>query len=174
MKESLNELTNEMREINEEIHALSTLELDTEDAEKALAIVKNRIGKKVENIDHVITSMDMTRDALIARAGIYEKEAANLKRRAESMEKNKKRLYEHLVNAGLIVEKSPLRTSAHTYFIQNKPGSLVIADDAVIPAKYIKTKIEQLVDKDSLRKAVIAGEEFAGISISPTKTVVRR
>lgn len=42
---------------------------------------------------------------------------------------------------------------------------LVIADDATIPASYIKTKEVETVDKAGLKKAVEQGEEFTGIWI---------
>lgn len=173
-KETLKELTNEIREINEEIATLSFLDLDTEEEEQLLASIQSKIIAKVESVDHVIMSFDIGLAKLDAEMEILERERDVRRNRQLSIEKNKKRIMRYLYDIGIVTDDKPLRTSAHTYFAKDTWGSVEIDDQTKLPSKYVKTKIEQVIDKSALRFDLMTGEKIPGASCSKTKQVVRR
>ncbi|HPS39445.1 MAG TPA: siphovirus Gp157 family protein [Candidatus Cloacimonadota bacterium] len=174
VKESLTDLVSEMKEIGEEIQALAVLELDTDEMETALASIKKRITKKLDSIDFVATQFDVANSMILARAELYEEEARKLKLRSASVLKNKERVFQHLADMGFVAEGKPLKTSGHTYFLKKTDGALQIDSDAKLPSEYLKTKIEQVVDKAQLRADILRGVIVDGVSIPVTQKVYRR
>ena len=175
MPETLKELTTMLRDMQEEVAIIADLELDSEDLTKALDVLKAKIVQKVDAIDHVVVSFEAMQDRLLSLAEIYENEAKILKRKAESVSKHREGLLQYLADTGLITKDKPLRTGAHTYFIQTINESLKIEDDAVIPDEYIKTKIEQVIDRASLRSDIISGKLYVkGISVPKRERVSKR
>lgn len=173
-KETLQELSFELKEIQDEIQLLSELEVDTEHLEQALETLKDKITKKVNAIDHIAIGFDVARDRLLIVAKLYENEARTAKLRAEAMEKNKERIYQHLADVGIVSRDKPLRTGHHTYYIGKVNGGVVIDDQSKLPDKYIKTKIEQVIDKAQLRNDIISGTEIEGVKVEQREKVMRR
>lgn len=175
MAETLRELTSEFRDIQQEIEILSELELETENAEKALASLKSRILRKTEAIDGIITNFDIANNKIETYVDILKKEIENAKARKTSLLKSKTRLLNYLAEVGLVAKDKPLRTTIHTYFLQTTNGELKIDDPSLLPEEYIKTKIEKVIDKASLRSDVLANKVFIeGVSIPKNTRVSRR
>ena len=81
----------------------------------------------------------------------------------------------YLAEAGVVSKDKPLRTSAHTYFIQNTNGELKIADPNNIPREYIKTEVVETIDKKALRNDIIAKKvQIDGVSVESKTRVSRR
>ncbi len=174
MNETLRDLTSEMKEINDEIQYLAALDIDTQQLEETMESLQKKVMRKVNNIDFIAMSFDIAKGQLQALAQIHEQEAAIAKKKMEVMDKNKDRVYQMLFDVGLVEEKKPLKTEKHTYFIQNTFGEVVIADESQLPKEYVKTKIEQVIDKKKLREDVIAGKEIDGVSVKRKQRVTRR
>jgi hypothetical protein len=149
--------------------------MDTEEAEKALATLKGRILKKTEAIDAIITSFDIGDSRIDAMVEVLQNEIACLKQRKQSLLNNKERLMNYLAEAGVVSKNKPLRTSAHTYFIQNTSGVLTIAYPNNIPREYIKTEVVETIDKKALRNDIIAKKvQIDGVSVESKTRVSRR
>ena len=174
-KETLKELEYELREVQGEVEILASLDMDTEEAEKALSTLKGRILKKTEAIDAIITSFNIGDSRIDAMVGVLQNEIACLKQRKQSLSNNKERLMNYLAEAGVVSKDNPLRTSAHTYFIQSTNGELKIADPNNIPREYIKTEVVETIDKKALRNDVIAKKvQIDGVSVESKTRVSRR
>ena len=78
-KETLKELEYELREVQGEVEILASLDMDTEEAEKALSRLKGRILKKTEAIDAIITSFNIGDSRIDAMIGVLQNEIACLK-----------------------------------------------------------------------------------------------
>ena len=174
MAETLKDLTNELRDTHREIEILCDFDFDSEDAEKAIASLMSRIKKKTEAIDNIVTGFEIADGRIDMAIDVLNNEIKHMKARSEAIKKNKDRLIQYLGEVGLVTKDNPLRTSAHTYFVQTTSGAVEIEDDSIIPDKYLKTKIEQVIDKASLRKDIIDGTVYIDGVTVPKKTRVSR
>ena len=174
MSESLKELTLEMREIQDEIEFLATQEIDTQQLEETMESLKKKVLRKVNNIDHIAIGFDITKNRLLNYAKAYEAEAELAKKKAEQMEKQRDRMYQMLAEVGLVDDGKSLKTGQHTYYLGTTTGAVVISEDATLPKEYIKTKIEQVIDKASLRNDLLKGVVIDGVSIEKKKKVMRK
>ncbi len=174
MPETLRDLTSEMKEINDEIQYLAALDIDTQQLEETMESLKKKVLRKVSSIDHIAMSFDIAKGQLQMLAQVHEQEAAIAKKKIELMEKNKDRIYQMLFDVGLVEANKPLKTEKHTYYVQNTFGEVVIADESQLPKEYMKTKIEQVIDKKKLREDIIAGKEVEGASVKKKMRVSRR
>lgn len=174
-KETLKELEYELKEVQGEVEILASLDMNTEEAEKALSALKTRIMKKTEAIDAIVTSFNIGDSRIDAMVEVLQKEIACLKQRKQSLSNNKERLMNYLAEAGVVSKDKPLRTSAHTYFIQNTNGELKIADPSNVPREYIKTEVVETIDKKTLRNDVIAKKvQIDGVYVESKTRVLRR
>ncbi len=172
--ETLHELTSEMKEIADEIEYLIALDIDTEHLEETMESLKKKVMRKVQNIDHVAIGFDIAKKRLELVANAYEQEAAIAKKKAEQMEKHKERIYQMLADTELVTREKPLKTGQHTYYIGTTNGSVVISDDAQLPPEYLKTKIEQVIDKSQLRLDLMHGKQIPGVTLDRKERVMRR
>lgn len=173
-KDTLQSLSLEMAEIQNEIDILSDFDMDIEHLEQAMESINARILKKVKSIDYVITGFDMKRDHLLLVAETLERNAKLAKKKAEQLDKNKDRVLQMLADTGFVTENTPLRTEMHTYYLRKVPGAVKISDETKIPTEYLKTKIEQVLDKALLRKHLMEGQEIEGASLEVTTKVIRK
>lgn len=60
------------------------------------------------------------------------------------------------------MEVEELRSGVHTLKLRQNPPSVVIEDEAALPAKYIRIVQEQKIDKAGIKDALKAGEHVHG------------
>jgi len=174
MSETLREITSEMREINDEIEYLANLDLDTQQMEETLESLRKKMVRKIQNIDHIALGFEIAAKRLEVYAQFHESEAAIAKKQAEQMQKNKDRIYQMLIDLDIVAKNKPLKTDKHTYYLANHYGSVKIDDVESLPSEYVKTKIEQVIDKAALRKDLVDGKTIAGCSIERKERVSRK
>ena len=174
MNETLREITSEMREINDEIEYLANLDLDTQQLEETLESLRKKMVRKIQNIDHIALGFDIAMKRLETYAEFHEAEAELAKKKAEQMQKNKDRIYQMLIDLDIVAKNKPLKTDKHTYYITNHYGSVKIEDASKLPPEYVKTKIEQVIDKSALRKDLIDGKTIAGCSVERKERIAHR
>lgn len=171
---TLRELVQQQELVKSEIEVLLSMDIGTDEYEKELVAIEEKIVSKVENIDHYVTALVALQEQGAAYAAALKMMADNTMKKVESINKTEKRLMNYLMETGMISENKPLRTVAHTYFVQNTWGEVEIEDPSLIPQDYKKQKIEEVIDKSKIRKKLMSGEDVDGCKISKNKRVTRR
>lgn len=148
---------------------LEAMDLDQETIADTLDGNTGDIDKKVESYCCVIRNYEAAADAKSAEAArMMERAKADLKR----AEKLKEFLFTSLQAANISKSESTL----FTVTIQNNPSKVVIDDEALIPADYMRNKpVVQPPpepDKDLIKKAIADGYEVAGAHIVQTQRLV--
>nr|WP_246316759.1 siphovirus Gp157 family protein [Anoxybacillus ayderensis] len=128
-----------------------------------LQSLEDAIEEKVENIAKLIRNLE-------ADAKIIKEEEQRLAERRRAIEAKVERLktylQEQLEVAGLQKVKRPTITVA----IQNNPPSVEIADEKLIPSKFMIPQPAK-VDKKSILDRLKNGEVIPGVTLKQTKGV---
>ena len=66
---------------------------------------------------------------------------------------------------GLSAAVAGLSVKNNTAKVAKKPPSIVIAEDAEVPALYLRTKVTTEPDKAALKAAILGGAHVPGVSL---------
>ncbi|MBA2877995.1 replicative superfamily II helicase [Anoxybacillus kamchatkensis] len=138
-------------------------EMESDALVDTLQSLEDAIEEKVENIAKLIRNLE-------ADAKIIKEEEQRLAERRRAIEAKVERLktylQEQLEVAGLQKVKRPTITVA----IQNNPPSVEIADEKLIPSKFMIPQPAK-VDKKSILDRLKNGEVIPGVTLKQTKGV---
>lgn len=106
----------------------------------------------------------------IASADALKKEAALLKKRADSAEKKAERLKTYLSNS-MINSGNLTHESSKCKITFRSSKSVVIDDVDALPKKLITKKIEYAPDKKAIKEAIDEGKKIKGAHIEEKKNI---
>jgi hypothetical protein len=140
-------------------------DMNDQDLEMALTQIKGEITEKAISIGKMVRAIDYDIDTLKAE----EKRLADRRRALENKRDNIKRYIQtQMEKVGLDKIKSPLLTVS----IQNNPPAVQIADEKLIPARFLTIIPEQKVpDKKAIAEVLKSGEEVPGASLTQGKSL---
>ncbi len=137
----------------EEVKALEAFEMDSDEAKEKLANIEEHILNKVTQLDvwmgsikHRISSLEALKEQFKDAIKSIDNKIKKNENTIEFLETN---TLPKLVNS-----KGQLETGYKKYTIYLADGALEITDSAQIPPEFIKTKIEQTIDKAGLKKHI--------------------
>jgi restriction endonuclease S subunit len=133
--------------------------LDTLDA------IEDAIEEKADNISRIMNELQATEEAIKAEVERLVGRSAIIKKQRESLKR-------YLQSAMESVGKDKFKTSFYSYTIKNNPPSVQIVDESLIPAEYIREKVERSPDKKAIAELLKANQEVAGCVLQQSKTLV--
>lgn len=137
----------------------------TEQIAKALIELDGQISVKAEN------TLDYMLNIAAARDGA-KNEAKRLKEYADMLENRYNRLKDGLLYAMKTLNKDKIITKHGEIKIKFNPPAVQIDDVALLPPKYTREKISIEPNKVEIKKALKAGEEVAGASLTRKEVLV--
>jgi hypothetical protein len=126
-----------------------------EEVNAALMAVMDDIKSKGENGINYLNSIDEAIAGAKARKKKYDDYI-------KSLENRKKRMLRAYIEAMQQMGMKSIMTGAGELKLKKNPPALVIDDQAKIPSKYEKQKIEISLDKVAIKAAIKAGENVEG------------
>lgn len=138
----------------------------TDEVDKALDGLGMMLADKVEAIGRWTINLAGTTDAIDA-------EIARLQARKKRMTNLQARLKEYVKLCMMKSDKAKLEFPAFAVRVQRNPPSVEVADEAKLPAKFIRIKQITEVDKKGLLDALKAGEQVPGAILVNDKTHLR-
>jgi hypothetical protein len=107
-----------------------------------------------------------------AECEVYRQEEVRLAARRHTRENAIKHLKEWVRGAMELAKLSKLKTELFAFSIQNNPPSVRITNELVIPTEYQKMQV--VIDKAEIAKALKAGEEIPGVELVQTQSLRMR
>ena len=130
----------------------------TPEMEQALAITEGQFTEKA--VDYGLAILNL--DAMAEAAKAEKERLAGLQKFYENA---KKRLSETLSGAMQAFDRTKVETPTLRLFLRHTQTTEVDnADD--IPARFKVTKVETVVDKTAVKKAIVAGEDVPGAHLN--------
>jgi len=150
---NIDKLLNLYSDTENEIRALEDFDLDTDEAKEKLANIEQQIIKKVTQLDvwlgsikHRINSLELLKEQFKSAISSIDKKIKQNENTIKYIEEN---TLPKLVNA-----KGKLDTGYKKYTIYETDGAIEILDQSQVPTEFIRTKIEQSIDKINLKKFI--------------------
>lgn len=163
MKTSLYELTSDYQRLQD-----LASEMDTEEGEAAFADtlegLQGEIGDKCENIAAVCRT-------LTTQAAVIKEEEERLSRRRKALESSADRLKMYMQINLEAVGLEKVKGKLFTVGIQKNPASLVIDDEALVPARFQKTEV--VILRSEIKDALKAGEVVPGCRLDQSGKSLR-
>lgn len=130
----------------------------TPELEQALAITEGQFTEKA--VDYGLAILNL--EAMAEAAKAEKERLAGLQKFYENA---KKRLSETLSGAMRAFDRTKVETPTLRLFLRHTQSTEVDnADD--IPARFKLTKVETVVDKTAIKKAIVAGEDVPGAHLN--------
>ena len=136
-----------------ELKALEELGLESDEAQEKLANIEYQITKEVNKLDFWIGSIKQRTTSLESLKLQFKEAITQLDKKIKANENTIKWIEENTLPK-LVNSKGKLDTGFRKYTIYEAEGELVVSDQSKIPEEFIKTKIEQSLDKVALKKYV--------------------
>jgi hypothetical protein len=151
---------------NAELELKETLE-EQFDSEEAAQIIADTLGADIEN---KLEGYAKVRKSFEAEQVAIKTEFDRLKALFEKSKKAEERLDTAVLNYMTATGKAEAKAGIYTYKVKESTATNVLDIDAV-PKEYIKTKVENAVDKVAVLKALRAGTEIPGVELITNKRV---
>jgi len=139
--------------------------IDTSIIETALKTVESSIQEKAQNIAIIIKSIGS--DAEVIKA-----EEKRLAAKRKALENKQTWLKDYLQNQLEFAKLDKVKTAVFTVALQNNPASVMVTDEAVIPAQF-KTVIPATftIDKNAIKDAIKRGEAVPGAELTQGRSL---
>jgi len=144
---------------------LAETDLDEQTIADTLESYSAEFDDKVIAIASFIRNLEATAEA------IKQAEVAQAERR-KSLEKKAENLRKYVLSNLKATGKDKVECPLFKVSVRNNAPSVVIADDADIPEKYVSRSIVVATDKKALKAAIEAGEELPGITLVRSNTLL--
>lgn len=161
-------MTMELYEIADDYRAIASMLEDAdqndpaamEAVSNALEQVGGELSAKALSVVRVITNHDSDVAAL-------DTEIARLMARKKSIAARREWLDGYLLNNMQLSGISEIKCPAFTIRLRENPPSVVVTDDAAIPAKYMRVPPPPMAapDKAEIKRALLAGLEIPGCKL---------
>lgn len=143
---------------------LEEIEMDAETIRDTLDGYSADFDNKVIAIASLIRNID-------ANVAAIKEAEANMIARHKAMERKADWLREYVVENMNAIGKTNVDCPLFEVKVRVNQPSVVIDDEAAIPAKYINQKIVVSPDKKALKQAIEAGEDIKGVSLVRSNTL---
>lgn len=137
---------------------------DLEVIKDTLDAIEGAIEEKADSIARIMAELSSVELAISA-------EVERLSKRAATIKKQKESLKSYLMAAMETAGKEKFKTNLYSYSIRNNSPSVQIVDESLIPAEYIRTKIETAPDKKAIAELLKQKIEVAGCALVQSRTV---
>jgi len=152
-----------MYELVEAYQNIMDLDLEEQDLQAVLTSLEGTIEEKAENLVKVMNQLKAEEIA-------YNDEIKRLSNKKGSVNKKHDNLKEYLSTSLQAMNIGKLKAGLSDISFR-KSESASIDDEKLIPKDYIKTKTTESVDKTAIKKAIKAGEEVPGASITVKQNI---
>ena len=136
-----------------ELKALEELGLESDEAQEKLANIEYQITKEVNKLDFWIGSVKQRVNSLEQLKLQFKTAIETIDKKIKTNDATIKWIEENTLPK-LVNSKGKLDTGYRKYTIFETDGELIVNDQSMIPEQFIKTKIEQSLDKVALKKYV--------------------
>ncbi len=136
-----------------EVRALEELGLESDEAKEKLANIEYQITKEVNKLDYWLTSVKQRINSLELYKEQFKEAIKQIDQKIKTNE-NTINFIEDNVLPKLVNSKGKLDLGYKKYTLYEADGELVVNDQSQIPDQFIKTKVEQSLDKIALKKYV--------------------
>ena len=178
--QSLAELSNELKEAEAMLEESSFLGLETEDYEKQIDVIWQKLITKTRKLDFFFDKLDVEIDQNASVNKTYTSLSKYYKNRADTLKKKKRDLLQKFLEAGLIKKGSNFKTDFHTYYLKEtqKPKLEEGKEEKEVlqqlPKEYQKIEIKTVPDMEKIEEALKAGKIVPGYTLATNQTVIRR
>lgn len=133
----------------------------------AAAAAESRRKRKIEQAHRVLNKIDQMDADLALRI-------RELQKRRSSLVQRKERICDRILSemsAARIEKADGIRV---TFSTRLAPASLVVEDEALIPADYLREKLVTSVDKVAIKQAFERGQDVPGCHLEQRVSLVRK
>lgn len=146
---------------------LNNDELDEEQKEQAIAILKDMIQNKSTEVIGLEKNMEYVIEAM-------KQEEERIKNNRKSLENKLERYKEYIMVCMKMLDTSKMETPRGTITMVVNPMSVEIVDEEKLPNKYKKQVVETKIDKDMIKRDFKnTGELVEGVRFITDKTSLR-
>ena len=142
-------------------------DIDLDSIENTLQAIESAIEIKAENTAALVKQLEATAEMITAEIERLQKRKAAVKNKADRI---KSYLKMQLELAGM----DKVKTVAFSISLQNTKAAVDVVDQSQIPSEYIKTKIEQSIDKTAIYNAIKAGVAVPGAQLISGRSLLIR
>jgi NurA-like 5'-3' nuclease len=143
---------------------------------ETLKMLEEFYGEVTQNLETKADSYAYVIDDAIKRSDQLKAEAARIVELAKSYQNKAARMKDILLNAMKFTGNLKISAQFHTLNVQ-QAGGVQALDVQVpvngLPEKYVKTKTEQVIDKNTLRADIEKGVKVPGVALLERQMVLR-
>jgi hypothetical protein len=150
----LYEITNEMRELADAFH--------NEEDEEVLESIKMRFISREIDLDRKLESCARVLGELDGSIATLDLEEQRIAGRRRTLQNNRDWLFRYI---GKCLGEGTKRKTPLFSFSWRKSASVNISDEALVPALYMREKVERSPDKKQIAEDLKAGAEIPGCSL---------
>lgn len=132
-----------------------------EDIEKFL----NAEVRKVDNLAGYLAQCDAQQQCAAA-------EVKRLQERKKSWERKERIIRDYIAATMEALDKPRLEGRTATFTLRKSPASVEVLDQSLVPMEYIRTIVEESVDKDAAKRDLKAGIAIDGLRLVTDKKSV--
>lgn len=137
---------------------------DAEVIKDTLDAINDAIEEKADNIARIINELTSVELAISA-------ELERLSKRAGTIKKQKESLKGYLMSAMQTAGKEKFKTNLYSFSIKNNAPSVQILDESLVPAEFIRTKVETAPDKKAISELLKQQIPVSGCALVHSKSV---
>jgi hypothetical protein len=160
----LYEITSQFEKLDAMVPDIDNHE-DAEAFTELYAELEGDLSDKVHGLCCVIRNTESSANAL-------DVEIKRLTAKKKSLESKSKRLMDYLEFSLKSANVPSVKTSIFDVVFKKNPPSVNVLDESLIPASFIRTKIETSPDKVAIKDALKSGEHVPGCELIQAEKVV--
>jgi Siphovirus Gp157. len=146
-------------ELSEAFNSVAVMiEEGTEGLEPILEGIEGTFSEKVESIIKLMKSKAAERDAI-------DEERNRLAERAQRLDKQVQWLFDYVESQMKLTGIEEVKSPLFTIKLGKNPAKVEVNDLALVPDKFIRTKLTTIPDKHAIKDALQAGEEVPGCEL---------
>jgi hypothetical protein len=154
--------TDEIRTLLDTLEGLEDESLTTEEKEYLATQMQTAVAATVKKADSIIAVLQ----TLDARANAAKAEAKRLSEHAKRQERNAEKLQSYVIRCMEQAGLKKLDANLGTLSLRNRPNSVVITDESVLPAQFVRLVQTTAPDKKALKEALESGAEIPGADLA--------
>lgn len=166
LDKSLYEIQDHLQALFDSVDMIDSPEL----REQAELDIQRYLEASVRKVDGVANYLSLCE----GQQATTKAEIKRLEERAAAWEAREERVRKYVQDVMEKAGEKKLEGQTNTFLLRAAPASVVILDEAEIPAEFKRTTVTVQVDKDAIKKAINAGQDVSGADLSMGKSVLVR
>lgn len=153
------------QEFNHVAERLEELEMDEQTIHDTLESYAADFETKAVSVGQFVLNLEATIEGI-------KKAETDMKARRSAYEKKVAWMRDYLINNMKAIHREKIECGFFKMSIRTNQPAVTIAEDAQIPAQFVKQQISLVTDKKALKEAIESGSNFEGITLTRSTSLV--